>query len=44
VFLTVGAAMLVEQTERGDRMFLSAIDRHMRHALELEALDLVEAD
>lgn len=43
VFLTVGAAMLVEQTERGDRMFLSAIGRHMCHALELEALDLVEA-
>jgi hypothetical protein len=43
VFLTVGAAMLVEQTERGDRMVLTSIDRHMRHVLELEALELVEA-
>ncbi len=44
VFLTVGAAMMVEQTERGDRMFLTAIDRHMRHALELESLDLIEVE
>jgi Phosphotransferase enzyme family len=43
VYLTVGSSMLVEQTDRGDRMFLTAIDRHMRHALELEALDVIEA-
>lgn len=41
-FLAVVASMLVERTERGDRMFVTDLDRHVRHALDLEALDLIE--
>jgi hypothetical protein len=33
----VSAAMLVEQTERGDAMFLAMAQRHARHALDLDA-------
>jgi hypothetical protein len=39
VFLTLGASMLVAQTERGDRMFTTDLDRHVRHALDLDAFD-----
>ncbi len=41
VFLTVGASMLVERTERGDEMFLTDLARHVRHALDLDALGVV---
>ncbi|MGO9027378.1 MAG: phosphotransferase family protein [Acidimicrobiales bacterium] len=40
-FLTVAASMLVERTERGDRMFLTDLDRHVRHALDLEAVEVI---
>ena len=33
--VTVIAAMIVQQTERGDQMFLTMADRHSRHALDL---------
>lgn len=35
--VTVIAAMLVQQTERGDQMFITMADRHSRHALDLGA-------
>ncbi|HYC01225.1 MAG TPA: phosphotransferase [Candidatus Limnocylindrales bacterium] len=39
--VTVIAAMIVQRTERGDRMFLSMARRHSRHALDLGAQDLL---
>lgn len=42
VFLTVGASMLVTQTERGDRMFTADLERHVRHAIDLDAFDALE--
>ena len=42
-FLGVGASMLVAPTERGDRMFVTDIDRHVRHALDLDAIDVIGA-
>ncbi len=36
------AAMLVEQTERGDEMFLTMTRRHVDHILALDALDLLK--
>ncbi len=35
--VAVGASMLVEQTERGDEMFMAMAHRHARHALDLDA-------
>jgi hypothetical protein len=35
--MAVAASMLVEQTARGDDMFMVMADRHGRHALDLEA-------
>jgi len=40
-FLGVVASMLVEQTERGDRMFTTDVERHVRHAIELDAVDVI---
>ena len=42
VYLCIAASMLVEHTERGDRMFLTNTDRHVRHALDLEAFDVFD--
>lgn len=41
LIVTVGASMLVEQTERGDEMFRTMAIRHTRHALDLDAADLL---
>jgi len=41
VFMAVGASMLVKQTERGDRMFLTSMRRHAQQCLDLEALALL---
>jgi len=41
-FLAVVASMLVERTERGDRMFVTDLDRHVRHAFDLDALGVIE--
>lgn len=41
VFLTVAASMLVEQTDRGDRMFTTDLDRHVRHAMDLDTVAVV---
>lgn len=39
--MAVAASMLVERTARGDQMFLTMAHRHSRHALDLEAPDLL---
>jgi hypothetical protein len=39
--MAVAASMLVEQTERGDQMFLTMASRHSQHALDLGATDLI---
>ncbi len=43
VFIAVCATMMAERTERGDEMFTLMISRHARHALDLDALSLVES-
>lgn len=43
VYLTVAASMLVEQTERGDRMFTTDLERHVRHAIDLDAYSAIGA-
>ncbi|MGZ6793721.1 MAG: phosphotransferase family protein [Mycobacteriales bacterium] len=35
--MAVGASMMVQQTERGDRMFLTMAARHAQHALDSDA-------
>lgn len=40
--MTVAASMLVERTDRGDRMFLTMAERHARHALDLDADELLK--
>ena len=42
--VAVGAAMLVQRTERGDRLFLTMLDRFVTHVLEHDALALLTAD
>lgn len=39
--MAVGASMMVERTDRGDAMFLAMADRHARHALDLDADQLL---
>lgn len=39
--VAVGASMLVERTERGDRMFLTMLDRHVSHVRDQGALSLL---
>lgn len=41
LLMAVGAAMMVERTDRGDRMFLTMASRHSRHALDLDAADTI---
>ncbi len=41
ITVAVIAAMLVQRTERGDRMFLTMAKRHARHALDLRATELL---
>jgi thiamine kinase-like enzyme len=43
VLMAIVASMLVERTERGDEMFMTTLDRHAQHALDLDALDLLPA-
>lgn len=43
VLMAVGASMVVKQTERGDRMFLTNVTRHAQQCLDLDALALLEA-
>ncbi|HYC54678.1 MAG TPA: phosphotransferase [Candidatus Binatia bacterium] len=39
--VTVIAAMIVQRTERGDEMFTTMARRHSRHAIDLDAQDLL---
>jgi aminoglycoside phosphotransferase (APT) family kinase protein len=41
IVMDIIAAVVVRQTERGDQMFATMADRHARHAIDLEALDLL---
>ena len=43
LLMAVGAAMMVERTDRGDAMFLTMASRHARHALDLDAADTLTA-
>ncbi|HEU4361108.1 MAG TPA: phosphotransferase [Mycobacterium sp.] len=38
VMMAIVSSMLVERTERGDRMFLTMLERHAQHVLDTEAL------
>jgi len=40
IVMAIGAAMLVERTERGDEMFRTMTTRHAHHALDLHSLTL----
>ncbi|MEY2461517.1 MAG: hypothetical protein QOG30_3347 [Acidimicrobiaceae bacterium] len=42
LMMAVAASMLVEQTERGDDMFMAMANRHGRHALDLDAEALID--
>jgi hypothetical protein len=42
LIMAVAASMLVEQTARGDDMFMAMANRHGRHALELDAEALID--
>jgi aminoglycoside/choline kinase family phosphotransferase len=41
LLVAVAASMMVERTERGDQMFLTMASRHARHALDLDAPELL---
>jgi len=41
LIMAIAASMLVERTDRGDQMFLTMADRHSRHALDLEAPEVI---
>ena len=38
LLMALGASMMVKQTERGDRMFLTSVRRHAQQAIDLDAL------
>ncbi len=41
VMMAIVSSMLVERSERGDRMFLTMLDRHSSHVLDTGALDVL---
>lgn len=41
LLMAIGASMMVERTDRGDAMFLTMAQRHSRHALDVDAADLL---
>jgi hypothetical protein len=41
LIMAIAASMLVEQTDRGDDMFVTMAQRHGRHALDLDALAMI---
>jgi hypothetical protein len=41
VLMTVGPAMLVERTDRGDEMFMVTLSRYAQQILDLDALELL---
>ena len=38
IVMAIIAAMVVRQTQRGDEMFAAMVDRHARHAMDLDSL------
>jgi aminoglycoside/choline kinase family phosphotransferase len=42
VLMAVGAAMMVERTDRGDTMFLTMLERHAHQVADLDAATLIE--
>jgi len=44
LLMAVGASMVVKQTERGDRMFVTNVRRHAQQVLDLDALALLADD
>jgi hypothetical protein len=43
LLMAVGASMMVVRTDRGDRMFMAMADRHARHVLDLDAVQVIAA-
>jgi aminoglycoside/choline kinase family phosphotransferase len=43
LIMAIAASMLVERTDRGDQMFLTMAARHARHALDLDAADVISS-
>jgi hypothetical protein len=41
IVMSVVASMIVEQTERGDEMFVAMAERHCEHALDLDSEDFL---
>jgi hypothetical protein len=41
ILMVVAAAMVVERTERGDRMFMTCLERNAQQILDLDALSLL---
>jgi aminoglycoside/choline kinase family phosphotransferase len=41
LLMAVGASMMVERTDRGDAMFMTMAQRHSRHALDVDAAELL---
>jgi hypothetical protein len=41
LIMAVAASMMVQRTDRGDQMFLTMARRHARHALDLDAPDVI---
>jgi hypothetical protein len=41
VLISVLAAVMAEQTERGDSMLSLMASRHAQHAIDLQTLDLI---
>ena len=39
--MAVVASMIVSQTERGDDMFMAMATRHLRHAIDLDAMAML---
>jgi hypothetical protein len=44
VMMAIVSSMLVERTERGDRMFMTMLQRHCQHALDTDALETLPAE
>jgi aminoglycoside phosphotransferase (APT) family kinase protein len=44
VLMAIVASMVVQRTERGDRMFLTSASRHAQHAIDADAPALLLAD
>jgi hypothetical protein len=42
LIMAIAASMLVQQTDRGDEMFMAMAHRHARHAIDLEAPALLQ--